>query len=356
MVQCAQKLVGKNDAQAVANEALYDAYCPDRAKPPVENDDAVRCWLRTLVYWRARAYWKREKPWKLVDLLSFDIPDELYDVDATHGADVVIDRIVLMSALNELNDFDRTLVLEYYVGGFTAGELALKYEKNEPTIRTRIARATEKLMGVLDKQQQGNSLPPYLVVFLEPSRDGLLFKQFTTTLRSGMAKCAQFFSLQLGGVALCLLMPGDISGVRQEVEIELPNMPNEESFTPSYAQRFAFDWTITSYSIAQKSRPSASVPLRVIARPPNVAKPHDSTSEPVAPSELTPPIKKWLPNAADACSTAFAEAQTAFRLRQDAVSCIDYLNRVPTGFDACPESDPRKFLRQVCENGLLSNK
>lgn len=58
MVERARLRVPDADAEDVANAALCDAHAPNRDRPPASEVPRMKCWLDTLVDFRAKAHWK----------------------------------------------------------------------------------------------------------------------------------------------------------------------------------------------------------------------------------------------------------------------------------------------------------
>lgn len=354
MVRYAQKHVGPNDARAIANEALHDAYRSDRPKPSFDNEQEVRRWLSCLIVWRARAHRKREQRQKAWDLCDIESYADLVRMDVAESSDDVLDRIELMRALQELSSEQRTLVLAYYVGGFSAGELAAKYEKNENTVRTQIARATAKLVHAFRQ----NKPPAWraFIFFLEPARLGQSCWDIVDSVRGWLWRslsAARLVGTCASGVMLGGMMPGDVSDARC-VDEKADSLVQGGELLATDRPRASFVVGNDVYAIQDKRVPETrprvvkAKPLR--PEPPSLAKTLAIRKdfEPVDLGASLPDPYDPPKNTEEACSNAYAEAQTAFNLHDDAAVCVWYLNRVPVGIDRCPETDERRRLRKEC--------
>ena len=364
MVQCARKLVGSNDARAVANAALHDAYCPDRVKPPIENDEEVRRWLRCLIFWQAKAHWRRDQRWKNRARRSVDLDEEIPDVHASEASDVTLDRMTLTSVLEELSSSERTLITEYYLAGFTASELAAKYEMNESTVRTRIARLTTKLVDSFEHRSTKPRTWRAYVFLIELPSGSRFGQRITAAARSCLSKFARTVRLvraYAGGAALGLLMPGDVAEMQPVVEIPGDIVKESEPVAWNGSPLAGIGISGEVYALPDKpvhaarwqttiAMPSAT---REVA---NAEKPKERQDvKPIVLPPALPDNNDSPPNSTEACSNAHAEALTAWNMRADASACVDHLNRVPAGFTMCAETVERNMLRQKCE-AMLSKR
>lgn len=365
MVRYAQKHVGPNDARAVANEALHDAFRSNRPKPSVDNEQATRRWLSCLINWRARDYRKREKRWKEWDLRGLDIVDDKPQSDVPEHSDMVLDRIELSRALEGLPPEDRTLFLEYYFGRLSPRELAANRAMTEKTLRGRVARATTKLIDTVHVRQRKSRSWRAIVFFLELAPERRFGGRIINALQacaSRLSRAAKLLGTYACSAAMCMLMPGDVADLQPAADGISEGAAGNN--IPGETFAFGFFSTIDDrlYAIPDKHQPNAAAPAGIRKKlPPSIAlekQPEKAkNSAQLLDSSLTSPkAEMQTPNPAEACGIAFGHAQTEFHLRQNAQGCLDELNRIPTGFERCRETQARAALRSSCISALSMQK
>lgn len=356
MVHYAQKLVGPNDARSVANEALHDAYRSDRQKPQIDNEQEVRRWLSCLIHWRARAHRQREHRQIIWDSFDFEDQGDCGQFGTLEPTDDVLNRIEITRALEDLSSEERTLVLEYYVGGFSAGELAGRYEMNESTVRTRVARATAKLVAAWQQRQKKTARGQRMVFFLEPDWLARFIRKWTNMTRDwlwNVVRVARLTGTSAVGVALVGFMPGDVAEFSGFVEDAQPLVAAGEPTAMAWPRGFSVSMNDV---VAVRDERAPVLHTRVWRNEPLVASskavPAASTlSRDPAPIDLGSPLPdpyRRTANIEETCHHAYAEAQTAFYVHQNARRCLTLLKLAPPGDAQCAETPERKLLRDAC--------
>jgi len=361
MVRYAAKVIGPNDACAVANEALLDAYRSEQRKPAVENEQEVRRWLSCLIIWRARAHRKRERRWKGWDPCDLETQEDSVEFVVPECSDVVLNRIDLLRSLDELSLEERTMVFEHYVGGFSASELAVKYQLKESTVRTRLNRATTKLFVSYERRQKKSRPGQELALFVEPfgqQRFAHRFIDLARTWSRRLSQATKLVSMYASCALLVVMMPGDLAARQTPPDLP-PEIDAEQAKAEGVFPIRFIPPPDDVFSIADQRksidlRPSLAAVKPTALPPPvnNLATTVDHGVDLTISSPQAPEPMNAQPNAAEACGIASAKAQTAFNLRGDAKGCLEQLNSIPAGFDKCPENYARAALRLSCQTTL----
>jgi RNA polymerase sigma factor (sigma-70 family) len=363
MVECARKLVGSNDAEDIANDALYDACCSDRPRPPIENDREVKRLLRVLLKFQAKKYWKKER--RLGASCPVDIDDEAQEFATTNRTDVMVDRIVLERVLGTLNTKDRELVLAYYVGGFTADELARNHDMNESTVRSRIARATTRLAEALDKREGKTKRMFGALVPMGPSFMGLPpdwpWSAFRSWFSNAMVKC-RMVTMYIGSVAPLALIPSDLPDSQRLLdsivgEYESPSGPSlvlgARSLTP------LSNTTYANPDMPRQERKAFAKIVAPRAKPIADEAPKSGSNEaaesPVREALQSAPSRRSRRSAVDECHNQLGLAFAAFQ-NDEPKECIAILGAGSIGPEKCPETVERSRLQAMCEDSLLKNR
>ena len=360
MVQYAGRIVGPNDARSVANDALFDAYRSDRPKPKIDNEKEVRRWLSCLIHWRAMAHRQREKRQQSRALFDFDAPVDLERFGAVEPADDVENRIEIMRAFAaaDLSSEERTLLIAYYVGGFSAGELAGRQALNESTVRTRIARATAKVVTAWQERQRKSHRLWGMFFFMEPVDVRRILRKWSDGVREWSAnvlRLARATGTSAASVALIGVMPGEGAVFQGFVA--------DPESTPAFVEPAPMTWP-WGFSVAMldvvafRDKPAPVVTQVMLAEnrheqaPTSIAAPRvisiPTNDVPLDLGMSMPDPYARTQNSEEACHHAYAQAQTAFNVRHDARACLRHLDRIAAGNAQCTETQERKLLREAC--------
>ena len=133
-------LRSRSDADDVTQEVLIQLYKTDIA---FENDAHLKRWLLRVTVNRCKNIFR--SPWRKVE----DIAD--YENSLTFDAP---EHRELFDAVMSLDRRYRLPVLLYYYEGYRQREIAGLLDIPEETVRTRLARAREKLKHILSEVPQ----------------------------------------------------------------------------------------------------------------------------------------------------------------------------------------------------------
>lgn len=346
MVKIAAGLVGKNDAEDVANAALYDVICSDRPRPPIEHHEEVERLLRHLIWLRARAFWKAQKRRRPEVLTAFDMDEQHLQFDQGRDAERAYARLMLTRLLAGLSPIDRELLWGFVVEGFTVQQLAAKYKMNPHTIDSRIRRALPKVAECLTAR----SRKPGRLMGL-----GLLWTQEQwAKVRTSLASLRDSLvsSMQWGRLGRCLaycaplaVLPGH--AFAKDWEIDGGEPFKSPVFELSQASMFvAMNNALSSPEQSEQVilPPQPSVAPRTIlphAMDANVASPAE------VPAQDVEKIEKL--QEPDECQNTLGLAIAKKNTNQLA-QCVDILEALRKRDPVCAQSDDWRLLNAACRN------
>ena len=374
----AENHVGKIDARAVANDALWDAYRSKRERPSLQDHQAFCEWLMYFVYWRIRTYRSRKSRERKQ---ASSLLEEQHLFEADHvppHSDVIHDRLTLAKALEHLSLEEQNLVCQTHILEYSSCESARALGVNPRTLQRRVAEATTSLRVFVERRLKEVR---YGVTILWPFPDvaSFLRKIFTFTSRSfvramhtmpHVGVCS--ISLMVGG-----LVPGGTSSpTRPAILMGRPSRA-ESPAAPPIEGRSSPSIPINAEPTGEEKKTSPPIGQRVSTKP-RKDKPVAQESNPAPPPPVAAaadvidvrasavlaaePVRVPPPNIAiqripkpeamneQSCDAAFSKAQAVMNHHRDAQSCLAYLNEKPNGTDTCPETVERKTLRRRCSD------
>lgn len=356
MVKIAEGLVGKNDAQDVANAALYDYCCSGRPRPSMDQRQDVERLLRHLVWERARDFWKRRKQHKSEVLFRFD-PDEQHpEFDQTVHNDDVVDRLILMRALESLSEDERDLVLGYYLEECTAKELAHERKTNQNTVNARIRRSLPRMAAAVAEQhrraRKNNGRETRGVLFL-PWLDDLR-KAVLLRLRDIRETWAHFKWRHLGErVAFCLPLaafPGP-TALSENVLLQEEQAPREEFQLPMEHWALHVDTLVAYQDLVNAETRSTKIGsvMEVTETGPTNELSDLAEGEALSSEANAPNLTADKPFTMGKCETTLVLA-TAKKNSKRFEECLTILQTLHQEDPVCAQTDDWRLLNNVCRH------
>ncbi len=348
MVSYAEKLVGTNDAPDVANAALLDAYCSDKPQPSLDNEIEVKKYLATLIWWRARAFWKKDRKYRQQVLFWADLGKSEEQVVLGKPWETILDLILLQRTLEKLSPEDQDLILKYLGEGFTAEELAAKHEMNESTLRSRIDRARKRI----NEQSLNPQRKPEKAL-------GLFFP--IDQIQMGLAKLKQSIISWLAMPSLTKVLVGVSIGAASAILLPQSSASEGRVGTafdanasgPTHHEMIPVPWHSAlefNETTAQADVPKAVATNRTGSRPPKAATPEVPKPEPAVVKALVtpeidaaPPPLSRIRSCNNALGLAFVKANNG-----DSQACLDILAENAAGPTKCSD-DELQTARKLCQ-------
>lgn len=354
MVKIAEKHVGKNDAKDVANAALYDFCCSDRPRPASDDRQGTEYLLRYLVKQRARALLKKQKRHFPEVLSSFDQDEPILEFDEANAGGDVFDRLEVERALRSLSMVERGLVTGYYVDGFTAQELAQRYQMKPNTVDSRIRRTLPKMAETLTKHSRRPRSSSGLMLFLTwKEEQSQRLRSMWTTLHDGISEVTNWIRLgrcfaycaplaALPGHALGYEFPArasaDPNGVQIESQVDLVSRNAVVNFEPIAPP---------SNDVAVKKSKFSS-PTNVLSKPvAPVVVANPVVVDVVGPNEVVHRLAE--PPPVNDCQNQLGVA-LAKKNEGQFEDCLEVLRRVRLRDTACGQTSDWKLLNTACRN------
>ena len=130
------------DAEDAVQEAFVTAIRKSREFRRVDNPEA---WIRTVALNRLRAGWRHAA---VVKKYQARVP-------GPQGAvDVGPEHVAIVTALAELPEDQRQLVVLHHLADLRTADIAAELGLPEGTVKSRLARARARLVGLLDEWEE----------------------------------------------------------------------------------------------------------------------------------------------------------------------------------------------------------
>ncbi|HRI65670.1 MAG TPA: RNA polymerase sigma factor [Polyangium sp.] len=349
MFSYAEKLVGTNDADDVANAALFDAYWSDKPQPAFENESEVKKYLATLIWFRARAFWKKDRKYRQQVLYLADLENTEEQFVVGKPWELILDLIMLERTLEKLPPEDRDLILKYLGEGFTGDELAAEYDSNESTVRSRINRARKALNEQSKKGQKKRNKAFAVFIPIDQIQMGLAkLKQSIISWLSVPSFTKVLVAVSICAASAIPLAQSSAFEARINTEVDSKTAgPIRDSMSPAPRHSAVETKWITAHAEDVPHVKPTNQPVSVPPPHPNPKAPKpelEATNVSTPPARVEPPRMATTPRSCNnALSLAFVKADN-----RDAQGCLDILAENAAGPTKCSD-DELQTARKLCQ-------
>ncbi|MBQ5316032.1 MAG: sigma-70 family RNA polymerase sigma factor [Oscillospiraceae bacterium] len=136
-------LNNEHDASDAVSDAVLEAYTNIRK---LRDANAFKAWIMTILTAKIK---NKQKEYVRVRDLMEDIED-LEDTQADETTDIKFDGVLLTNAMASLSEDERMVLSLSIVSGYTSEEIADMTGITANTVRSKAARAKEKLKKLLE--------------------------------------------------------------------------------------------------------------------------------------------------------------------------------------------------------------
>ncbi len=131
-----------SDAQDVVHDVFIKAF---KGIQKIHDDSNLGAWLKRIAINNSLDILRKRKKIDWSDLVE-EIPEQIDNFEVNK---LQIDHIV--SAINELRDKYRVIVVLYLIEGYSHKAIAKELNLNESTVRNQYQRGRNQLIGILNK-------------------------------------------------------------------------------------------------------------------------------------------------------------------------------------------------------------